>query len=475
MAELDKLAAQADVQLKDALAREQFKEQVRLWVGNHQQLHDEIARWATEKKAYLAVREKIASSAEAKYHLSLLEAYVKSKAVMTGGSVAALQKLGGEIRSAEYKTEHSTWKYEKPTEVTKLESDITASWAQLDKGHDEKLAVLQDDLAREEFAEHTRLLVGQHTGKFGQLKAWADQKVQYLESANEINSIGDAQYHLAILDSYVKENESVTKASVSSLKTLGKDILGRKYSTKFSSYTYEKPQEVSGREAEIDQVWKNLKALENGRRAALQDALKREERKEQLRLQFADQASDFQRFSAERVESIGTAEEQKTAFGTTLEDVVNYGTTLSKEDAALEAAIASKEAAFKGTADEMASLMCNDNPYTDLNLAKLETFKQNLTKAIKARKDVYDAELQRQKDNDALCKEFATLIIPFAHAVTANTAAVLESTAGPEAQLKVIDGLLAAPLDKSVIPKAAGKEAEIKKRGVLINVHTNLR
>jgi hypothetical protein len=61
------------------MQREQFKEKVHLWVGRHVKVAESLATWAQERLAYLNTKEVIASSAEAKYHLSLLEAFDKEK------------------------------------------------------------------------------------------------------------------------------------------------------------------------------------------------------------------------------------------------------------------------------------------------------------------------------------------------------------------------------------------------------------
>lgn len=73
------LAASKQLVLDDALLREQFKEKVELWVGRHVKMAETLTAWSRDRLAYLQAKEGISSSADAKYHLSLLESFDKEK------------------------------------------------------------------------------------------------------------------------------------------------------------------------------------------------------------------------------------------------------------------------------------------------------------------------------------------------------------------------------------------------------------
>lgn len=68
---------------------------------------------------------------------------------------------------------------------------------------------------------------------------------EFLAKAEAIDTIASAQQCLSDLSAFVSELEAVTGGSVVSLKSLGAEILGRKYETEFSSYVYEKPGEIT--------------------------------------------------------------------------------------------------------------------------------------------------------------------------------------------------------------------------------------
>ncbi len=61
--------------LQDDLAREQFKEKVRLLNEEHIDKHAKLLAWSEEPEAYLKKREEVNSVSEAQTQLSLLEAY----------------------------------------------------------------------------------------------------------------------------------------------------------------------------------------------------------------------------------------------------------------------------------------------------------------------------------------------------------------------------------------------------------------
>lgn len=64
--------------------------------------------------------------------LSRLEAFEKDKAATTEGNVASLKAMGNEIRTTEYKTSLSQWKYEKPNNLLILEKEIDDTWKVMD-------------------------------------------------------------------------------------------------------------------------------------------------------------------------------------------------------------------------------------------------------------------------------------------------------------------------------------------------------
>lgn len=181
-AHMNKLSAEKQEVLDDALAREQYKEKVRGWAQQHVEKHKKLAAWLGEKKAYLEHEEKIGSVRDAQIALSLLSAYEDENKSLVPASVPSLQALGVEINKAEFKTKHSDvslswswmvlssvsrscpalqWKYEKVDEVKARESHVDESLTALAALNKTKRAVLEDALANQQFRDELRLLNAQ--------------------------------------------------------------------------------------------------------------------------------------------------------------------------------------------------------------------------------------------------------------------------------------------------------------------------
>lgn len=135
--------------LDDALVREDLREQVALYVENHNNLFTDFQDWAKTKLEYLGVKETCTNSLEARTALNVLDQFETHKAAKESGDVAALNKLGDTIRAAKHKTEYSEWVYEKPSDVTDLETKTTKLVADLAAAAAAKREILDDDLARE--------------------------------------------------------------------------------------------------------------------------------------------------------------------------------------------------------------------------------------------------------------------------------------------------------------------------------------
>jgi hypothetical protein len=280
-----------------------------------------INKWADEKLAYLAVKEVVRSSESAKQHLSLLDVYEAALTAMSNTNVPALQKLGGEIRAAKYETQYSKWVYEKPEEITvcschsesldvlgvsffcssvvaglrslkmskshagqRLESVVANQWTEMHSGRAAKRARLDDDLARESYAEHTRLLANQYMRKAAMLEAWAAEQLRYLAVKENVQSSHDASVHLSLLDAFQKEMAVTTATSLASLRSLDAEIVARKYETSLSSYSYEKVPEIRAADGRLQQAWTDLEARSQTKLAVLQDDLARHEFKERVEL-----------------------------------------------------------------------------------------------------------------------------------------------------------------------------------------------
>jgi len=297
--------------LEDDLAREQFKEKIRLLNQQHIANFTKLQAWVAEKEAYLNTREQVDSVTEARTQLSLLESYEQDKVSVKESGVAQLHTLGQEILNAKYETKYSSYVFEHPEDIKSKHAQIDQAWVTLSELSAEKKRVLDDHLAREEFKENVRTLVRGHQAKHDKLQAWIAEKEAYLKTKEHIESVSEARKQLVLLETYEKDKDSVNESNVAQLKKLGAEILALKYETKYSSYVFEKPQEIKDREAAIDAKWKELSELSAEKKRVLDDHLAREEFKEKVRRmndQHTDKHNTLQSWITEQEAYLNTRE-----------------------------------------------------------------------------------------------------------------------------------------------------------------------
>eukprot|EP00043_Microstomoeca_roanoka_P017478 m.182433 g.182433 ORF g.182433 m.182433 type:complete len:1285 (+) comp16641_c0_seq1:297-4151(+) len=272
--------------LDDHLARCQFQKKVHLWVDAHINSHQVLLAWAMEKKAYLEMREAIHSVPEATLQLSLLQAFEQDLMDKQIGAVGALSKLGQEICEAKFETSHSSWEYEHPDQIRNRQSEVDAWWLQLRALADTKRLILEDHLAREEYAVHTRLLAGQHRNQTKHLEAWFTPSYEFLTKhcLEHVHTVDDALARLGQYEAYLQEKDGITTSNVASLKQLGHNILSRKFATSYSSYMYENPTEISANEKHIDELWSKLEDAAISAKTVLDDNLSRNQFQNKVRL-----------------------------------------------------------------------------------------------------------------------------------------------------------------------------------------------
>ncbi len=69
--------------------------------------------------------------------------------------------------------------------------------------------------------------------------------------------------------------------------------MAEKYSTKYSAWTIENPEEITARHTTIDEKWKVLTKLSDEKRRVLDDHLAREEFKEKVRRMNANHIAKY--------------------------------------------------------------------------------------------------------------------------------------------------------------------------------------
>lgn len=443
----------------------------RLKDKQHVDIYSQLLSWHDEKAAYLGRKEDIHSVKEAQEQISLLDGYDQEEQGVTESSVAYLKNLGADILAAKYETNYSSYVFEHPDEVRHREADVEGKWKVLAEQSAEKRKVLEDDLARESFADAVRALNRNHVDKYNKLVAWITEKKQYLNKKEEVDTISKANIQLSLLEAYNAEKSNRAAANVRALKNLGAEILVKKYETHYSSWVFETPDELRARESEIDGHWDDLAHLHEAKKKVLEDDLARELEKERLRIEFAHLASDFVVWTKDTAENVAAAH-----FGFSLPEVEQFKAALDSENAAIEAEASQKCAAFEDIFNQGANLGVTDNAYTKLTLDDLAQARHSLNESLTARNEAYAKELARQQANDALCHKFAQLVEPLAKWIVEQKDVITQSKLSLEEQLQHVEARLASVNadGASKLDEIHSLEEQIEAAGITNNRHTNL-
>ena len=245
-------------------------------------------------------------------------------------------------------------------------------------------------------------------------------------------------------------------------------ILAARYETEYSKSQWNTPAEIQERESSVDSKWADLAGLTATKKEWLASELAREEKKEELRLKFANLAGDFTRFSKDASERAAASQ-----FGFDLPEVQAYKATLDASDAEVTSQSEAKTAEFQAVFDEAAGLGVRENVYTTSTPESLKEVAAGLQAALGARREAYAVELAKQEANDKLCQDFAGMAEPLAAFIKEYKDKITHSKDELEAQLAFVEECIGSvPNDK--LEEAKAQQAKIDEAGITNNRHTLL-
>lgn len=457
LAAIDALEQVRNTELNAELNRQHKLAQLN---AHHAARFGKLSAWLREQNAFLGTKEEVTSTGAAYYHLNKMVAYENEAKAIQAGSVAELGKLGRELQDN---------KFEGSAEVASREAQVAAGLKENEALASHKRAVLEDGLAREQFKEPVMLLADQHRAKFDLVMAWAADRVAYLQTPAAVDSISAAKLQLSLLDAFEQNKEDQARTAVAALKAMGARILAARFEGRFSQWAFEPQSDITQREAAVEGEWQRMATLAAAKREALLADLQREERKEQLRLEFANAAGDYENHARDVAE-----EAASTHFGFNLAEVEAFGATLAAADATFAQLSDQRVAAIQALFDELAALNNDRNQYTALTPAAVKEVRAAAETALAARRAAYATELARQRANDALCKEFAALAAPFAAHVQSSKDKITASQEKLDAQLAEVARTLGDQTHAAQLPKMQELQRRMDEAKITVNPHSNL-
>lgn len=267
--------------------------------------------------------------------------------------------------------------------------EISAKWDKMNESERNWENAINEELERQ---EKLHLLVKHFNAEADVLDSWTQSKQDDLNKPSDINTLDAARIQLMTLDVHDEEYQQSLRR-LENVKTRASEI---------ESLNYHKNNEVQDRVKDLVSKWDALKSLSSSKRDAINGERDVQQKKENLRLDFADKAKNYVNFVRD-----ARVQLDDYNFGTTLEDVTNHRSALDESDKSFTATSDEKKSAVEQAAAQLTENGISDNKHTQLGLGDINNAHGELQQAVAARRAAYDEELKRQQDNDADRKQFA--------------------------------------------------------------------
>jgi hypothetical protein len=215
--------------------------------------------------------------------------------------------------------------YEPPAGLSP--SEIDALWEKLEAEERARESALRDELRRQEKLDHLRRRFALKAGK---LDAWLTAKEDYLNTEESVNSLNEAQTKLKNHEAFDDEY-SKSKPRVDALQHLANEI---------KELNAPDANDILAQSDQLANRWSGLAGPQQKKRADLEDKLAKEQKKEELRLEWAKQAKEYNDWNKEQSNTVNDHN-----FGDTLEAVEAAGPKLSESDSQINNDSSSMKAA----------------------------------------------------------------------------------------------------------------------------------
>lgn len=290
------------------------------------------------------------------------------------------------------------------------------------------------------------------------LTFWCNSKADYLKHEEDATTVIAVQIQLDLMASFATERDA-TKAKLEQLHSLYKEL---------SADNYHEISVVMQKLEETVTLWDSLKPLEDSKMAILKEAEQKETAKESLRLEYAKQSRDFDRWLRDIIIKV-----EKYSFGSSLAQVQAYRAEKDADDVKLKEEAQAKKSSLYSLSHRMTESGVKDNVHTLLTDADIDNFVHMLDSALEKRTQAFENELSRQEAMEATRIKFADAVHAFIESVDAITAK-LESLSGePEQKSEEIHRIYNSGEDqKNLLHACEEVDLVAKQLKIMDNKHT---
>lgn len=252
----------------------------------------------------------------------------------------------------------------------------------------------------------------QHVSRVEGLKAWIEEKKVYLNTKKEVESVSAAELQLALLSSYVREVNTIKERNVNQLLNTANELASEKF---------EFIADVEARNQEIQSLIAMLGELYNNRLPVAEDDLAREKFKEEVRAKVQQHSKKYEDLSAwiaikeaylQTKEDVGTVADARRHLSNLNLFDEDSNRTQSASVAELKALgehILAQEYKTNFSAWKLEDPSIISNPEVDIDAKFI-----NLSGLSSQKRDVLNADLERELEKERLRLEWANLANDYA-------------------------------------------------------------
>ncbi len=270
-----------------------------------------------------------------------------------------------------------------------------------------------------------------------------------------------AQVQRTVLDAHEEEYNGSLKR-LASFKELANAIV---------SDNYKQSEDINNKVQEMDNTWNKLKDLANAKSQELQRLNDLETKKENLRLEFAEKAKNYDSWVRLSLDALGD-----NFFGNSLEDVIKYQPEhLDPSDEKYSSTSQEKKAELDSLHQQLQDMSVTENKHTSWTIEDVQAFANKLSEQLKKRREAYEAELKRQQSMEDKRKEFAEHAHEFVKYLDEQIKTLENATkeGDPAQKISVVKDLYKEGADaKSKHEKLSHIDNEAKLMGITENKHT---
>jgi len=345
--------------------------------------------------------------------------------------------------------------YQPPTELS-LET-IDKLWKQLSNEETERA-----DWIRREIERQTRIenLASRFWRRAKALLTWGSDNQALLSSTDYGDSLAAVQAKLKNHEGFEKTLDSSQKR-LEATKRLGQELINEGYG---------KADAIRAKMDDLDGMWSGIIESSQSRRSGLEDALRRQQELDTLRLDFASSSRALISW-IEDAEDVLSEPVKVTSI-----DAIQ---ALQKSFSSFHSDLQAHEGDYSATVDLSNRLVSEgvaDNMYATFSIDQVNDRWNGLQNEVAERQRDLEAEHQRQQENEQLCKQFAAAANSF-NAGCTKLRDEMSHPAGKDIDAQLQDlkhkadkiGQLNESLDSLI-----GLNNQIEERSITINKHTDL-